>query len=76
MSMWDANSDRDYYDDAHGPYPQANATCSECGRDFHLGRHDTGSLCDSCCSLRDAIQKERRMHTEFGYAIQSSDPRR
>jgi len=42
--------------------PQPNAICSECLRGFVKGREDIGSLCDRCCSLRDALVEWDRTH--------------
>jgi hypothetical protein len=38
-----------------GPAP--NAVCPACDTEFYKGRDDVGDLCDSCCSLRDALQE-------------------
>lgn len=49
MSRFD--SDYDYFDQ---PWNRpGDATCSDCGADFSKAREDVGSLCDTCCSLRD-----------------------
>lgn len=49
MSRWD--SDLDYYDE---PWNRPNADCSDCGEPFTKAPADVGTLCDTCCSLRDA----------------------
>ncbi len=50
MSRFD--SDLDYFDEPWAPRP--NADCSDCGEPFVKAPADVGSLCDTCCSLRDA----------------------
>ena len=37
-----------------------NAICSQCGADYYHGRDDVGSLCDLCCSRRDALAEYDR----------------
>ena len=43
-------------------HARANATCTECDAPFVLERDATGSLCDRCCSLRDALAEWDRTH--------------
>jgi hypothetical protein len=73
MSMWNAHSDRDYYDEAHGPYGTLDYVCPLCGDEFAKGVDDTGDLCDPCCSLRDALRQDPaidvvRRHVKRGAA--------
>lgn len=50
MSRFD--SDYDYYDAGNQPYG-FNTECSDCGEPFRKSPADVGTLCDTCCSLRD-----------------------
>jgi hypothetical protein len=72
MSMWNAHSDRDFYDEARGPYGVLDCVCPLCGDDFSKGRDDTGDLCDPCCILRDLLTAEQvdavRRHVKRGAA--------
>ncbi len=66
MRYWTADSDRDFSDDVHGPYPKANAICP-CGREFVKGAEDTGSLCDRCCDERDIERIRQRERNDDAY---------
>ena len=63
MGMYSANSDRDYSDIAHGPYPErVERTCSRCGEVFRLlveGEYVAHPLCDACWRDAQAIQERQ-----------------
>jgi hypothetical protein len=61
MSMFDAASDRDYQDEAGGPYPRrVERTCAQCGRTFSMvveGEYVMHPVCGHCATTRDAAQE-------------------
>jgi len=53
MNSWTAGPGEMPYDDDYDG-PAFNARCSQCGRPFRIERDAIGSLCDDCCTVRDA----------------------
>lgn len=58
MGLWDAPSDRDWYDECYGPYPETvERTCTNCQRRFAMlveGDYVMHPWCDRCRVDQDA----------------------
>jgi hypothetical protein len=59
--FWNANSDRDYYDEVYGPYlRRVERTCAQCRETFLMvveGDYVMHPLCSTCGRARDAAQE-------------------
>lgn len=64
MSRWTAASDRDYFDEANGPYAGVERTCEHCGRPVLVSRSEPYVLviwCDDC-QRKDVRRDDKRTH--------------
>jgi len=68
MSRCNAVSDRDYDDEAHGPYPRrVERTCAQCRKPFLMvveGEYVMNPLCDRCLNMQDAMRRVRQIEAE------------
>lgn len=64
MSLWDAVSDRDYYDQGRQP---ANAVCDHCRTEYRCDEDDTDRLCDRCLLGLDCADSIKDEYARFTF---------